>query len=88
MLVDPVERNQSKQKNRKITISSSLVGRGTGTGVDMRWYPNWECKKLDDREKKELGDWRKILAGELTMKKLQEARCYKEMKTAKIRWCR
>ena len=36
MLTDPVERNQSKQSNRKITVSSSLEGRGTGTGVDLR----------------------------------------------------
>ena len=42
MLVDPVERNQSKQNNRKISVSSTLAGRGTGTGVDLRWYPNWE----------------------------------------------
>ena len=42
MLVDPVERNQSKQNNRKITVSSTLAGRGTNTGVNLRWYPNWE----------------------------------------------
>ena len=72
MLVDPVKRNQSKQNNRKITVSSSLAGRGTGTGVDLRWYPNWENKKLDDKEKKEIGDWRKTPAGELATKKLRE----------------
>ena len=55
MLADPVEQNQSKQ-SRKISISSTLAGRGSGTGVDLRWYPNWEYKKLDDKEKKELGD--------------------------------
>ena len=40
MLADPVERNQFKQNNRKIAVSSSLAGRGTNTGVDVRWYPN------------------------------------------------
>ena len=48
MLADPVRRNQSKQSNRKITVSSTLAEKGTGTGVDLRWYPNWEYKKLDD----------------------------------------
>ena len=71
MLADPVERNQSKQ-SRKISISSTLAGRGSGTGVDLRWYPNWEYKKLDDKEKKELGDWRKTPAGEAAMKKSRE----------------
>ena len=72
MLVDPVEKNQSKQSNRKISVSSSLAGRGSGTGVDLRWYPNWEYKKLDEKEKKELGDWRKTPAGESAMKKSRE----------------
>ena len=72
MLVDPVERNQFKQSNRKITVSSTLAGRGTGTGVNLRWYPNWEYKKLDDKEKKELGDWRKTPVGEAAMKKSRE----------------
>ena len=72
MLVDPVEKNQSKQSNRKISVSSSLAGRGNGTGVDLRWYPTWEYKKLDEKEKKELGDWRKTPAGESAMKKLRE----------------
>ena len=44
MLADPVEKNQSKQSNRKISVSSSLAGRGSGTGVDLRWYPTWEYK--------------------------------------------
>ena len=52
MLADSVEKNQSEQSNRKISVSSSLVGRGSGTGIDLRWYPNWEYKKLDDKEKK------------------------------------
>ena len=72
MLVDPVERNQSKQYNRKITVSSTLAGRGTGTGVDLRWYPNQEYKKLDDKEKKELGDWRKTPAGGAVIEKSRE----------------
>ena len=49
-----------------------MAGRGTGTGVDLRWYPNWEYKKIDDKEKKELGDWRKTPAGEAAMKKSQK----------------
>ena len=72
MLADPVERNQSKQNNRKTTVSSTLAERGTGTSVGLRWYSNWEYKKLDDKKKKELGDWRKTPAREAAMKKLQE----------------
>ena len=49
-----------------------MAGRGSGTGVNLRWYPIWEYKKLADKEKKELGDWRKTPAGELAMKKLRE----------------
>ena len=40
--------------------------------MDLRWYPNWEYKKLDDKEEKELGDWRKTPAGEAAMKKSRE----------------
>ena len=40
MLTDPVEKNQSKQSNRKIIVSSRLAGRGTGTGVNLRWHQN------------------------------------------------
>ena len=72
ILADPVEKNQSEQNNRRITVSSSLAGRGTGTVVDLRCYLNWEYKKLDDKEKKELGYWRKTPAGDLAMKKSRE----------------
>ena len=71
MLADPVKKNQSKQSNRKITVSSSLAVKGTGIGVDLKWNPNWEHKKLDNKEKKDLGDWRKTPAGEAAMKKLR-----------------
>ena len=72
MLAYLVKNNQLKQSNRKASVSSSLAGRGTSTSVTLRWYPNWEYKKLDDKEKKELGDWRKTPAWELAMKKLRE----------------
>ena len=38
----------------------------------MKWYPNWEYKKLDEKEKKEPGDWRKTPAGESAMRKSRE----------------
>ena len=36
MLADPVEKNQSKQSNRKVFIPSSLAGRGTGRSYRCR----------------------------------------------------
>ena len=73
MLADPVEKHKSKQ-TKKVTISSSLAGRGT-TGVDLRWYPNAEFKKLSDDQRNELMEWRKTPEGESAMKRsLEEAR--------------
>ena len=44
----------------------------------MRWYPNWEYKKLNEQEKKELGDCRKTPAGEAAMKKSREEAAKKQ----------
>ena len=35
MLADPVERQHTKQSSRKVSISSTLAGRGDVTGVDL-----------------------------------------------------
>ena len=73
MLADPVEKHKSKQ-TKKVTISSLLAGRGT-TGVDLRWYPNAEFRKLSDDQRNELMEWRKTPEGESAMKRsLEEAR--------------
>lgn len=73
MLADPVEKHKSKQ-TKKVTISSSLAGRGT-TGVDLRWYPNAEFRKLSDDQRNELMEWRKTPEGESAMKRsLEESR--------------
>lgn len=46
MKVDPVEKSLAKSK--KTTISSTLGGRGTDTGVEFRWYNVKEYSKLSD----------------------------------------
>ena len=72
MLVDLVKKQQSKQSGYRVSVSSSLMGRGSITRIDFCWYPNWEFKKLDEKEKKELDDWRNTPAGEASMNKDHE----------------
>ena len=73
MLADPVEKQHKSKQTKKVTISSSLAGRGS-TGVDLRWYPNAEFKLSDD-QRSELMEWRKTPEGESAMKRsLEEAR--------------
>ena len=49
---DPVEKSMSKSK--KMTISSTLGGKGDSTGVEFRWYTMKEYKELLETQKQEL----------------------------------
>jgi hypothetical protein len=64
MTSDPVEKSISKSK--KITISSTLGGKGD-TGVEFRWYTMKEYKTLSEPQKIELGAWRSSEIGKASM---------------------
>ena len=53
MLADPIEKHKSKHTGKKVTISSSLVERGS-TGVDLRWYwyPNNDLRSCQMTRRK------------------------------------
>ena len=61
MKADPVEKSLSKSK--KMTISSTLGGKGDSTGVEFWWYNPKEYKELSDSQKQELSDWRSSETG-------------------------
>ena len=46
-------------------------GRGTQTGVDLRWYKTEEYRTLSDKEKKELSEWQRTKDGK---KKISSSR--------------
>lgn len=69
--VDPYRRsNKSGGPPRAANISAIDFGAGRGTtGVDLRWYPNHEFRKLSDEHKTELKDWMKTQDGKKAMRK-------------------
>ena len=64
--VDPFVRNKANSKSVTFAISGvdgDTQGRGSKTGVDLRWYDDDEWKKLSSSEQEELREWRKTNAG-------------------------
>ena len=53
-------RSKSQVAATNINIKS---GRGSKTGVDLRWYPRQEFTKLKNEEKDELREWSKTEFG-------------------------
>jgi hypothetical protein len=69
--VDPYRRsNRTGGSPRDANVSAIDFGAGRGnTGVDLRWYPHKEFKKLPEDHQKELRDWMKSQAGKKAMRK-------------------
>ena len=64
--VDPVARKKGKNEtNRQLDISSIEFKKGIGkTGVELRFHPTPEFKKLSDEQIAELYEWRKTEGGQ------------------------
>jgi hypothetical protein len=69
--VDPYRRSQKSGGNpRQASVSSIDFGAGRGTtGVDLRWYPNDDFRKLPENQKTELREWMKTQEGKKAMRK-------------------
>ena len=63
--VDPYVRNHATRKPVSFEVSTLIAknGRGTSTGVDLRWYKLEEYRTLSDEEKKELSEWQRTKDG-------------------------
>ena len=68
--VDPYRRSQKNPTtNRQANVSAIDFGAGRGsTGVDLRWHPRKEFKKLSDDQKDELTKWMKTQDGKKVIK--------------------
>ena len=80
--VDPYRKGQRGNNNNRTANVSAIdfdAGRGK-TGVDLRWHPKSEFKKLTDDQKDELMKWMKTSEGR---KVLKESRDQAEKKRKK-----
>ena len=73
--VDPFKRgNKSGGTQRTANISAIDFSAGRGsTGVDLRWHPNKEFKKLPEEQKNELREWMQTQEGKKLMKQSRKA---------------
>ena len=73
--VDPFKRgNKSGGTQRTANISAIDFSAGRGsTGVDLRWQPNKEFKKLPEEQKNELREWMQTQEGKKLMKQSRKA---------------
>ena len=73
--VDPYKRSQKTTTGpREANISAIDFSAGRGSsGVDLRWHPPKEFKKLTDAQKNELTDWMKTQEGKKAMRQSRKA---------------
>ena len=65
---------EQKPSSKNISISSvQIAGRGERTGVDLRWYPHDEYKKLTPEQKDEHRAWMRTPDGQKQWTKMKEA---------------
>ena len=57
--VDPFDNNKANKKSTQFNVSSlsTKTGRGSKTGVDLRWHKPHEYKALSSEQKDELREW-------------------------------
>ena len=72
LVADPVEKRLTKSGTKRafdaVVSGTQLAGRDAATGVDLRWYPTPEFKKLSNEKKAALAEWRKTPEGEAAFK--------------------
>ena len=63
--VDPFVQNKANKKSTPFDISSMSTksGRGSKTGVDLRWHAKHEFQALSSEQKDELIEWQKTKDG-------------------------
>ena len=72
--VDPYRKGQRGNNNNRTANVSAIdfdAGRGK-TGVDLRWHPKSEFKKLTDDQKDELMKWMRTSEGKKVLKKSRD----------------
>ena len=72
--VDPYRRGNKTGFNRTANVSAIDFSAGRGqTGVDFRWHPHKDFKRLPDDQKEKLLAWMKTQEGKDTMRKSRKA---------------
>ena len=82
--VDPYRRSQRTSDPRSANISAIDFNAGRGTsGVDLRWHPTCDFKKLPNDQKDELLQWMKTQEGKKQMRESRKSHLQKRKQNDK-----